>query len=134
MPRSNVNDVFAPKGLLKMVILKIASQRATTGVEIMEEVPRMTNKVWSPSPGSVYYLLGEMEEAGLLIHVPTGETGIKRYVSSEKGKLNLENFKLDAEKNLFKQLAILKVLSDLAGNESVSGTISTMTKKVVVEN
>jgi DNA-binding PadR family transcriptional regulator len=134
MSKSTINDVFAPKGLLKMLILKIATTRATTGVEIMEEVPRMTNNVWSPSPGSVYYLLGEMEEAGLLIHVPTGETGIKRYVSSEKGKLNLENFKLDAEKNLYKQMIMLKVLSDLAGNTAVSDAISSLTKKIELQN
>ncbi len=134
MSKSTANDVFAPKGLLKMLILKIASMRATTGVEIMEEVPRMTNNVWSPSPGSVYYLLGEMEEAGLLIHVPTGETGIKRYVSSEKGKLNLENFKLDAQKNLYKQMIMLKVLSDLADYGAVSDAISSLTKKIEVQN
>lgn len=133
MPK-NDNEVFAPKGLLKMLILKIASMRATTGVEIMDEVPRLTDNVWSPSPGSVYYLLGEMEEAGLLIRVPTGEAGIKRYVSSEKGKLCLENFKLDAEKNLYKQVLMLKVLSDLAGNENVSEAVSILTKKLVVQN
>jgi DNA-binding PadR family transcriptional regulator len=134
MSKSTANDVFAPKGLLKMLILKISTTRATTGVEIMEEVPRLTNNVWSPSPGSVYYLLGEMEEAGLLIHIPTGETGIKRYVSSEKGKLYLENFKLDAQKNLYKQMIMLKVLSDVAGNSAVSDAISTLTKKIELKN
>jgi DNA-binding PadR family transcriptional regulator len=130
----NGNDVFAPKGLLKMLILKIATQRATTGVEIMDEVPKMTNNVWSPSPGSVYYLLGEMEQTGLIIHVPTGEAGIKRYVSSEKGKLNLENFKLDAQKNLYKQMTMLKILSDLADNSTVSAAISTLTKEIETQN
>jgi DNA-binding PadR family transcriptional regulator len=134
MSKRSGNDVFAPKGLLKMLILKIATQRATTGVEIMDEVPKLTNNVWSPSPGSVYYLLGEMEEAGLLIHVPTGETGIKRYVSSEKGKLNLENFRLDAKKNLYRQMIMLKVLSDLAGNDNVSDAISTISKKIEIQN
>jgi DNA-binding PadR family transcriptional regulator len=134
MSRNGGNDVFAPKGLLKMLILKLATQRATTGVEIMEEVPKMTNNVWSPSPGSVYYLLGEMEQAGLVIHVPTGEAGIKRYVASEKGKLNLENFKLDAQKNLYKQMTMLKILSDLADNPAISQAISTLTKKIEVEN
>ena len=127
---SKSNDVFAPKGLLKILILKIATERAVTGVEIMDEVPRMTNNVWSPSPGSVYYLLGEMEEAGLLIHVPTGEAGIKRYISSDKGKLNLDSFKLDAQKNLYKQMVMLKVLSDLAGETAISDTISRLGEKI----
>ncbi len=130
MTAKNGRDVFAPKGLLKMLILKITSQRATTGVEIMQEVPKMTENVWLPSPGSVYYLLGEMEEAGLLIHVPTGESGIKRYVSSDKGKLSLDTFKLDAKKSLYKQMVMLKVLSDLTGNEIVSDAISSLSRKV----
>jgi DNA-binding PadR family transcriptional regulator len=128
----SVNEVFAPKGLLKMLILKIASTKPVTGVEIMQDVPEMTEKLWSPSPGSVYYLLGEMEQAGLLIHVPTGEPGIKRYVSSEKGKLSLENFKLEARKNLHRQLIMLRVLSDLSGVSTVSDAISSIAKKIAV--
>ena len=96
----------------------------------MQEVPNMTEKVWAPSPGSVYYLLGEMEAAGLLIHVPTGEAGIKRYISSDKGKLSLDAFKLDARKNLYKQMIMLRVLSDLAEDDRVSDAISALTKKV----
>jgi DNA-binding PadR family transcriptional regulator len=130
MASKNGIDVFAPKGLLKMLILKITSQRPTTGVEIMQEVPRITDHAWSPSPGSVYYLLGEMEQAGLIIHVPTGESGIKRYVSSEKGKLSLDNFKLDAGKSLHKQIVMLRVLSDLTGNDSLSKAISHLAGKV----
>ena len=126
----NSSEVFAPKGLLKMIILKIASSKPVTGVEIMQDVPNMTEDLWSPSPGSVYYLLGEMEKDGLLIHLPTGEPGIKRYVSSEKGKLNLENFKLDVKKNIHRQLVMLKTLSDLAENHSLSNAISSIAEKM----
>jgi DNA-binding PadR family transcriptional regulator len=124
------SEVFAPKGLLKMLILKIASTKPVTGVEIMADVPKMTEDLWSPSPGSVYYLLGELVENGLLLHIPTGEPGIKRYVSSEKGKLSLENFKLGVRKNLYRQLVMLRVLSDLAENESLSETISSIARKI----
>ena len=129
MPRKE-NEVFAPKGLLKMLILKIASTKPVTGVEIMADVPKMTEDLWTPSPGSVYYLLGEMEGAGLIIHVPTGESGIKRYVSSEKGKLSLETFKLEAQKNLYRQMIMLRVLSDIAENRKVSEAISSLSKKL----
>jgi DNA-binding PadR family transcriptional regulator len=129
MPK-NASEVFAPKGLLKMLILKIASTKPVTGVEIMADVPKMTEDLWSPSPGSVYYLLGEMEEDGLLLHVPTGEPGVKRYVSSEKGKISLENFKLDVKKNLYRQLVMLRLLSDLAEYDSLSDSISSIARKV----
>jgi DNA-binding PadR family transcriptional regulator len=129
MPK-NDSEVFAPKGLLKMLILKFTSTRPVTGVEIMEDVPKMTEDLWSPSPGSVYYLLGEMEKYGLILHVPTGEPGIKRYVSSEKGKLVLENFKLDIKKNLYRQLVMMRVLSDLAENSTLSESISSIARKI----
>ncbi|HVB11655.1 MAG TPA: PadR family transcriptional regulator [Nitrososphaerales archaeon] len=127
---NNRSEVFAPKGLLKMLILKIASTKPVTGVEIMHDVPEMTENLWSPSPGSVYYLLGEMEENGLIIRVPTGEPGIKRYVSSEKGKLSLDTFKLEVKKNLHRQLVMLRVLSDLAENSTVSDSISSVARKI----
>jgi len=114
-----------------MLMLKIASSKPVTGVEIMEEVPGMTENLWSPSPGSVYYLLGEMEEHGLVIQVPTGEMGVKRYVSSEKGKLALASFKLDAQRNLYRQLIMLRVLSDLSENKSMSDAISNLSRKLV---
>jgi len=114
-----------------MLMLKIASSKPVTGVEIMEEVPEMTENLWSPSPGSVYYLLGEMEERGLVIQVPTGEMGVKRYVSSEKGKLALASFKLDAQKNLHRQLIMLRVLSDLSENKSMSDAISSLSRKLI---
>jgi len=131
MPK-NDSEVFAPKGLLKMLILKLASSRPVTGVEIMSDVPKMTEDLWSPSPGSVYYLLGEMEKDGLLLHVPTGEPGVKRYVSSEKGKVLLENFKLDVKKNLYRQLVMMRVLSDLSENSSLSEAISSIARKITV--
>lgn len=127
----NGAEVFAPKGLLKMLILKIASTKPVTGVEIMQDVPKMTEELWMPSPGSVYYLLAELEKDGLLIHVPTGESGIKRYVASEKGKLSLDSFRLDAQKNLYRQLIMIRVLSDLAENKSVSDAISSLSKKLI---
>jgi len=129
-PKSDGNTIFAPKGLLRMLMLKIASTKTVTGVEIMEEVPVITESLWTPSPGSVYYLLGEMEEHGLLIQVPTGEIGVKRYISSEKGKLALESFKLDAQKNLYRQLTMLRVLSDLADNKNMSDAISNLSRKL----
>lgn len=129
MPK-NDSEVFAPKGLLKMLILKLASTKPITGVEIMSDVPKMTENLWSPSPGSVYYLLGEMEKDGLLLHIPTGESGVKRYVSSEKGKLLFDNFKLDVKKNLYRQLVMMRVLSDLAENSSLSESISGIARKI----
>ena len=128
--QKNRSEVFAPKGLLKMLILRIASDKPVTGVEIMQDVPQMTENLWSPSPGSVYYLLGEMEEDGLIIRVPTGEPGLKRYVSSEKGKLSLETFKLDVKRNLYRQLVMLRVLSDLAESSSLSESITNIAKKI----
>jgi DNA-binding PadR family transcriptional regulator len=129
MPK-NRSEVFAPKGLLKMLILKIASTKPVTGVEIMEDVPLMTENLWSPSPGSVYYLLGEMEKDGLIIRVPTGEPGLKRYVASEKGKLTFDTFKLDVKKDLYRQLVMLRVLSDLAETGAISESITSIAKKI----
>jgi DNA-binding PadR family transcriptional regulator len=123
-------DVFAPKGLLKILILKIASEKPVTGTDIMREVPRMTDNAWKPSAGSVYYLLAELEKDDLIIHVPTGEAGIKRYICSEKGKLNLDSFKIDARRNLQKQIVILKILSDLSENNCLSDGIQDLSRKI----
>jgi DNA-binding PadR family transcriptional regulator len=126
----NKSEVFAPKGLLKMLILKLAAEKPITGIEIMDEIPKMTEDVWKPSPGSVYYLLAEMMEDDLLIQVPTGESGVKRYICSNKGKVCLDSFKVDAKKDLYRQMIILKLLSDLAGNNLISDQIQILSRMV----
>ena len=52
----------------------------------MDEIEKETYGHWKPSPGSVYPLLAWLQDNGYTKEIPTEESGIKRYMLTEKGK------------------------------------------------
>ena len=51
---------------LKMAIVSMLSSSPKNGVELMDEIERMTQGWWRPSPGSVYPLLERMADEGTI--------------------------------------------------------------------
>jgi DNA-binding PadR family transcriptional regulator len=53
-------------GGLRYVALYSLSQSPKNGAEIMDEIERMSMGAWRPSPGSIYPLLNNMQEEGMI--------------------------------------------------------------------
>lgn len=53
-------------GGLRYVVLYSLSESPKNGAEIMDEVERMSMGAWRPSPGSIYPLLSNLLEEGLV--------------------------------------------------------------------
>jgi DNA-binding PadR family transcriptional regulator len=96
-----------PKGFLRYHVLKLLREKPMSGSEIMETIEKATDGRWKPSPGSVYPLLAWLQDNGYTKEIPTEESGIKRYMLTEKG----ENF--FEEQTKFKE-KLLKRLEFLA--------------------
>ena len=56
-----VNMLLTRSGLLPLYTLHILSRDEMFGNEIMGEIEKRTHKTWSPTPGTVYPLLKELE-------------------------------------------------------------------------
>jgi PadR family transcriptional regulator, regulatory protein PadR len=56
-----VNMLLTRSGLLPLYTLHILSNNEMFGNEIMGEIEKRTSKTWSPTPGTVYPLLKELE-------------------------------------------------------------------------
>jgi len=76
----------APRGLLRILVLRLLKEKPMSGAEIVEEIERETGGRWKPSPGSIYPLLAWFQDKGYTKELPTGEGGMKRYMLTEKGK------------------------------------------------
>lgn len=72
-----------PRGLLHHLSLVLLKTGPKSGSELTEEIEEYTD--WRPSPGSIYPLLGNLQENGLIEPYDDGEAGIKRFKLSEKG-------------------------------------------------
>ena len=70
---------------LRMVVISMLSNSPKNGVEIMDELERMTQGWWRPSPGSVYPLLEQLTSEGLIKKRDDG-----RYELTEKASEELE--------------------------------------------
>jgi len=77
-----VHAMRGRRGWLRPLILSLLLNKGSlNGVEIMDEIQRLTGGLWRPSPGSVYPMLAEMLEEGLVVRRPDG-----RYELSEAGR------------------------------------------------
>lgn len=58
-----------------------------SGVEIVELIEEDTRGFWKPSPGSIYPLLARLHDKGYTTESSTSESGLKRYILTNDGKL-----------------------------------------------
>jgi DNA-binding PadR family transcriptional regulator len=79
-----------PKGFLRYQVLELLNEKPLSGSEIMSEIEKLTNGCWKPSPGSIYPLLSWLQDDGYIQGVPTEESGMKRYMLTERGRKLLE--------------------------------------------
>ena len=59
MSESAIN---APKGLLRLLILDITSKSPVSGAEIIKHIKIISNSMWTPSPGSIYPILKNLQK------------------------------------------------------------------------
>jgi len=79
-----------PKGFLRYYVLRLLNEKPMSGSEIMNEIEKLTDGRWKPSPGSIYPLIAWLQDKGYIREVPEQEAGIKRYTLTDQGKTFLQ--------------------------------------------
>ena len=74
----------ARRGDIRTAALLLLAEEPRNGYQIMQEVEQRSGGVWSPSPGSVYPALAQLEDEGL-IHSDNVE-GRKAYALTDAGR------------------------------------------------
>jgi len=108
--------ISAPKGVLRLAALKLLSRSSMSGADLAGEIGRVTGGEWRPGPGSIYLILGELLKKGLITELTKREGNERRYIISGKGKAELERMAQATESDVSRQLRLLAVYSQLAGN------------------
>jgi DNA-binding PadR family transcriptional regulator len=70
---------------LRMVIVRMLAGSPKNGVELMGEIEKMTQGWWRPSPGSIYPVLEQLKDEGLIKKKDDG-----RYELTEKAQDEME--------------------------------------------
>ena len=74
--------------MLRHITLIILKQRPMSGSEITEEIEKYME--WKPSPGSMYPLLGNLQEEDLITQIDDSDPTLKRFTLTEKGVKEIE--------------------------------------------
>ena len=82
--RHRRNRMGIPRGLLQHLSLFLLKTGPMSGSELIERIEIFSE--WRPSPGSMYPLLSNLQERELIKPHEDGETGLKRFIITQKGK------------------------------------------------
>jgi DNA-binding PadR family transcriptional regulator len=105
------NTFKAPQGILRALVLALASRAPVTGIDIIKELERATNSLWVPSPGSVYFIIGELKNSGHLMTMPG--TNEKRYIATSKGEEEIRRTRAAFSAGLVRNALILSTLAEM---------------------
>ena len=107
--------ISVPKGILRLAALKMLSESSLSGTDLAKQIGRATSGEWTPGPGSIYLILGELLKKGLITELPKREGNVRRYIISGKGKEELARLARETESEVAHQLKLLATYSSLAG-------------------
>jgi len=96
---------FFGQGDVRLIILKLISEKPSHGYEIIKAIEDRLGGAYSPSPGIVYPALTLLEEQGL-IRVETTDGPRKLYAITPEGETELERNRATAEE-IFARIAAI---------------------------
>ena len=118
--------IGVPKGVLRLAALMMLSESSLSGTDLANQIRRVTSGEWSPGPGSIYLILGELLRKGLITELPKREGNVRRYIISSKGKEELSRLAKEVEGDVARQLKLLAVYSALAGRKELKAKVSSL--------
>jgi DNA-binding PadR family transcriptional regulator len=77
-----------PRGDVRAAILVLLDEEARNGYGLMQEIEERSAGAWRPSPGSVYPVLAQLDDEGLVETDASGERKVVRL--TEAGKAYVE--------------------------------------------
>jgi DNA-binding PadR family transcriptional regulator len=73
-----------PRGDVRAAMLLVLADEPLSGYGLMQEIESRSEGVWRPSPGSVYPVLAQLEDEGLIR--AEEEDGRKRFTLTDEGR------------------------------------------------
>lgn len=115
--------ISVPKGVLRLAALKMLSGSSLSGTDLAAQIGRESAGEWSPGPGSIYLILGELLKKGLITELPKREGTVRRYIISGKGKEELARLSKETESDVARQVKLLALYADLAGKKDIAARV-----------
>jgi DNA-binding PadR family transcriptional regulator len=112
------------RSLLALYLLHSLSKSPKSGYDLIAEIQKKTGGLWVPSKGTLYPVLHQLEEEGLIAAVPAGNDSGGRtkttYAVTEGGKEALATVKERGREGQKKMACCRKLLFDVFGGKKAA--------------
>jgi DNA-binding PadR family transcriptional regulator len=108
--------ISAPRGILRLAMLKLLSESSLSGLELQRQIERTSPGNWRPGPGSIYYVLSELRRKEMIVELPHKGGTTRRYVISSKGRPELSKLSAEGRREIRRQLELLAFYASLVGD------------------
>ena len=106
------------KGILTMYILYSLQKKPKSGYEIISEIKEKTEETWVPSKGTIYPLLRQLENGGLIKVKITEKRSKNIFKVTPKGKKMILNTKKQGESMMKKFMKYRNLIIDMIEEDS----------------
>jgi len=106
------------RGILTIYLLHSLKKKPKSGYELISEIKEKTEKAWAPSKGTIYPLLKQLEQEGLIKVKSTDKRSKNIYETTVKGKKMIFNAKKQGEDMMKKFMKFKNLITELIEEES----------------
>lgn len=110
------------RGILTIYILHTIKRKPKSGYEILMEIKEKTRDTWIPSKGTIYPLLKQLKEEGLIKIKEQGKRSKNIFSITSEGKKILNNLRKQGKEWREKFLQFRKLFSEILGEKTVDIT------------
>ena len=107
------------RGILSLYILHTIKKKPKSGYEILMEIKEKTGETWTPSKGTIYPLLKQLREEGLIKIKEQGKRSKNIFTITTEGKKILNNLRKQGKDWKEKFLQFRKLFSEILGEKTV---------------
>jgi len=108
------------RGLIALFVLHSLSQRPKSGYELLKEIKEKTEGVWVPSKGTLYPILNQLEEEGLIRVSEIAQRSKHIFELTPNGEAALRTIKEHKQESREKHLQVKNLLIEIFGEEKVT--------------
>jgi len=108
------------RGLLTLYMLHSLDREPNSGYGLIKEITEKTGGLWVPSKGTLYPILKQFEEKGLVQVCETGNRSKTVYCLTDSGRMVLKHFKQHKKESHDRLLLVKNLIFDIFGEEKSS--------------
>lgn len=123
------------RSLIALYVLHTLNEGEKSGYDILRDMKSLTGGTWAPSKGTLYPLLHQLEEEGLIGTVAAGDHPRSRngFMITESGRKALKRIRAHGQEHHKKMAHYRRLLIEIFGDRKCEGMDTLIEIKTILE-